>query len=219
MAEMLVPRKRGPYRTGVRRREQLVESASRVFAEYGFAGGSIRTIAAGVGVTSATLIQHFGSKEGLLEAVLENWEQQQEAFAPTSAKGLAYIRATRGYIQYHLQHRGLIELFITLAAEATSPSHPAHEFMVNRYKRSLTVLAEKFREACDAGEVAPMTDRQIEFETRQMFAMLDGLELQWLLDPTVNMAEMYQNYLEEMIRRLQPRDARCEGQAARSLED
>src|SRR6478609_7300154 len=70
------PNQRGPYRTGIRRREQIVEAATEVFAESGYAGGSIRAIAVRAGITNATLLQHFGSKEGLLQAVLEDWDRR-----------------------------------------------------------------------------------------------------------------------------------------------
>ena len=56
--------RRGPYRTGIRRREQIIDAATAVFAEYGYAGGSVRTIAERVGVSPASLLQHFGSKKG-----------------------------------------------------------------------------------------------------------------------------------------------------------
>ena len=202
MPEALATAGRGPYRTGIKRREQIVESASRVFAEFGYAGGSIRTIAAGVGVAPATLLQHFGSKEGLLEAVLEQWQSQVDAFVPLDQKGLAYLEATRSFISFHLEHRGLIELFLTLSAEATSPSHPAHDFIQDRYARAIGTVAGKMREARDTGEIGPLTDAQIMAEVRLMFAVLDGLELQWLLDADVDLPGLYDAYLSETIRRL-----------------
>ena len=81
---------RGPYRTGIRRREQIVATAIAVFGEYGYAGGSIRTIAERVGVSHATLLQHFGSKEGLLTAVLQEWDRR------TVEANLAGVVATDG---------------------------------------------------------------------------------------------------------------------------
>ena len=66
-------RARGQYRKGIKRRQDIVKAASEVFAEFGYSGGSIRTIADRVGASPATLMQHFGSKEGLLAAVLEDW--------------------------------------------------------------------------------------------------------------------------------------------------
>lgn len=46
------------------------------FGEHGFAGASLRTIAKQAGVNHATLIQHFGSKEGLLTTVLEERDRR-----------------------------------------------------------------------------------------------------------------------------------------------
>ena len=71
---------------GSKRREQIVATAITVFGEYGYAGGSIRTIADRVGISHATLLQHFGSKEGLFAAIvaeiLESMDGQQPADSP-----------------------------------------------------------------------------------------------------------------------------------------
>ncbi len=192
---------RGPYRNGVRRREQIVESAAKVFAEFGYSGGSIRTIATTVGVSPASLIQHFGSKEGLLEAVLEDWERQVEDVAPHHLQGLAYFEATRGYMRFHLAHRGLIELFLTMTAEASSPVHPARRFIQARYARTIATHVRHLREARELGEIGPLTDEQIHREVQMVFAVLDGLELQWLLDPSVDLAGLYDQYLDHALAR------------------
>ena len=102
MAGATASTSRGPYRTGIKRREQIVESASHVFAEFGYSGGSIRTIATRVGISPASLIQHFGSKEGLLEAVLEDWTEQTAGLLPDDVHGLAYFEAMRGLMDFTL---------------------------------------------------------------------------------------------------------------------
>src|SRR3954466_16049041 len=83
---------RGPYRTGVRRREQIVATAITVFGEYGYAGGSIRPIADRGGGSPAPLLQHFGSKEGFLTAVLEEWDRQTVEARLADVSGLEYFR-------------------------------------------------------------------------------------------------------------------------------
>ena len=52
-------------------RARLVEAASDVFAEDGFSGASIQTIAARADVTSAAIYRHFDGKADLLLSVLE----------------------------------------------------------------------------------------------------------------------------------------------------
>lgn len=203
MAEIAAVGPRGPYRNGIKRREQIVRSAAKVFAEMGYSGGSIRTIAARVGVSPATLIQHFGNKEGLLEAVLEAWTRETDAIYGRHLEGLAWIESTRGWIDYHLHHRGLIELFLTMAAEASSPTHPARAFIQHRYADTFHHFTHHLRVACRLGEVAPLTDIEIETEARVLIAVLDGLELQWLIDPAMDLASRYDEHLTRTIRRWQ----------------
>src|SRR3954447_12013208 len=131
---------RGPYRTGVRRREQLIAVAIDAFGEHGFAGASIRVIAEQAGVSHATLIQHFGSKEGLLMAVLQEWDRKTVANSLTDVSGLDYFRRLPEVMALHQDNRGLLELFTTIAAEASSPAHPAHAFIAQRYTANLATL-------------------------------------------------------------------------------
>jgi len=58
-----------------RTREQThasaLNAAARVFAEFGFEGTTLSRIASLAGVTPATLCHHFGSKQGLYDAVVD----------------------------------------------------------------------------------------------------------------------------------------------------
>lgn len=190
---------RGPYRTGLRRREQIVASAITVFGEVGFAGGSIRTIAERVGVSHVTLLQHFGSKEGLLMAVLQEWDRQTVEARLTDVAGLDYFRRLPEVIGAHLQNRGLLELFTTIAAEASSPSHPAHASIQRRYTDNIATLAGHLQQAVDAGDVAAFTTTEIEREVRLVTAVLDGIGLQWLLDPSTDVTGCVETYINRTI--------------------
>ena len=190
---------RGPYRTGIRRREQIVAVAMAVFGEYGFAGGSIRAIAERVGVSHATLLQHFGSKDGLLMAVLQEWDRQTVETSLTGVAGLDYFRRLPEVMGAHLSNRGLLELFTTIAAEASSPAHPAHAFIQRRYTENLATLATHLQQAVDAGDVAPLTPAQIDIEVRLVTAVLDGIGLQWLLDPSTDVVAGITTYVTRTI--------------------
>ena len=54
-------------------RAAIVEAAAVCFAARGFDGCSIDEVAAEAGVTKPTVYAHFGSKEGLCEALVEGW--------------------------------------------------------------------------------------------------------------------------------------------------
>lgn len=53
------------------KREYILEVAEKVFAELGYEGASTRHLATEAGVNMAMLNYYFGSKDGLLKAVLE----------------------------------------------------------------------------------------------------------------------------------------------------
>jgi AcrR family transcriptional regulator len=199
MQESAQTRTRGPYRTGIRRREQLVGIAMDVFGEYGFAGGSIRTIAEQAGVNHATLIQHFGSKEGLLTAVLEEWDRRTVENGLTDVSGLDYFRRLPDVMAAHQNNPGLLELFTTIAAEASNPAHPGHAFITRRYATNLATLAAHLREAVEAGDIAPLSPAQIEVEVRLLTAMMDGIGLQWLLNPGTDIRSSVSTYVERAI--------------------
>jgi len=195
MSESTKVMTRGPYKTGVRRREQLIAGAVDVFAQNGYAGGSVRAIAEQAGVSHATLIQHFGSKEGLLTAVLEEWDRRTVQDDLADVNGLDYFRRLPEVMAAHQRHPGLLQLFTTIAAEATSPAHPAHAFIQQRYSGNLATLARHLRHAADVGDVAPLTDSQIMVEVRLVTAALDGIGLQWLLDPSTDMHSTVSAYV------------------------
>jgi AcrR family transcriptional regulator len=190
---------RGPYRSGIRRREQIVAVAITVFGEYGFAGGSIRTIADRVGVSHATLLQHFGSKEALLMAVLKEWDRQTVETSLADVSGLDYFRRLPEVMTAHLSNRGLLELFTTIAAEASSPAHPAHAFIQRRYTDNLATLATHLQQAVDTGDVAPLTPAEIGIEVRLVTAVLDGIGLQWLLDPSTDVTASVETYVNRTV--------------------
>ncbi|MDQ0634195.1 AcrR family transcriptional regulator [Arthrobacter pascens] len=190
---------RGPYKRGIRRREQIVAAAIPIFGEHGFAAGSIRTIAERVGVSHATLLQHFGSKEGLLMAVLEEWDRQTVERGFTGVSGLDYFRRLPLVMGEHLANRGLLELFTTMAAEASGPNHPARDFIQRRYTHNLTTLATHLQQAVDDGDVAPFTPAEIDIEVRLATAVLDGIGLQWLLDPATDVVATVTTYINRAV--------------------
>ena len=56
---------------GAQTRQRILDAATALFAEKGFSGAHVNEIVAGAGTTKPMVYYHFGSKEGLFAAVLE----------------------------------------------------------------------------------------------------------------------------------------------------
>ncbi|MGF7235697.1 MAG: TetR/AcrR family transcriptional regulator, partial [Frankia sp.] len=65
-------------------RDRILSVAGDLFAERGFAGTSVRDIAAALGVTKAALYYHFTSKDEILDAMMTPAFERFEAFARTA---------------------------------------------------------------------------------------------------------------------------------------
>src|SRR3954447_24260940 len=72
-----MPRQRDGTGTGAR--ERLLAAAMEHVAEHGVGDLSLRGLAAALGTSHRMLIYHFGSREGLLIAVIRAVEDQQRA--------------------------------------------------------------------------------------------------------------------------------------------
>lgn len=193
---------RGQYKNGVRTRAGALHSALAVFAQYGYSG-SLRQIAERVGVTPAALGRHFGKKHELLLAVLEYWGTQVDVEIPQRS-GIEYFHRLRDVMSYHVRNRGQIELFITIAAEATNIHHPAHRFMVERFEKLILEAVGHLERAEQNGDIRNFTRDERITEARMVFALMDGLELQWLLNPTINLEETFNAHLDCIVMRWLP---------------
>lgn len=194
---------RGPYRTGVRRKAQIVDAAWAIFARRGYATSSLREIADAVGVTTAALLRHFTSKEELLVATLERWEEGTHELSIRTAlgDGLDYFLTFPALMRYHVQHPGLIELFLTICTEASDPDHPARDWVAARYAAIVREGVAQLHHASDLGLMRAMSDREAEAEVRALYAMMDGLELQWMADPRVDLVAQFEGALTITLQR------------------
>ena len=59
-------------------RQRIIMAASQAFSEQGYARSTTRGIAAAAGVTEVTLFRHFGSKQNLFAAVLEQYSARPD---------------------------------------------------------------------------------------------------------------------------------------------
>jgi AcrR family transcriptional regulator len=66
----------------LRRRQELLDAVVKECAERGIGDRSLRDVAAAVGTSHRMLLHHFGSREELLLAIVEEVERRQRALLP-----------------------------------------------------------------------------------------------------------------------------------------
>jgi len=187
------------YAKGRAKRQQIVEEATALFGEVGYRSASLREIATRCGMSHPGLLHHFPSKELLLSAVLEHRDAvDAERYTLVEGSGAERLGRFLELVGHNAEVPGLVELFATLAAEASAPDHPAHDYFVERYERTRRSLTSVFEAVGAEGRLAPGTDpAHLAVAT---VALTDGLQVQWLLDRrSVDMAAALSRYFAAVV--------------------
>jgi AcrR family transcriptional regulator len=106
-----------------RRREEIIETASRIFAEHGYRASDLNLVAERLGVSKGTIYNYFPSKIELFMACVELGKTglhraHQEAVAGAPDCPLAQIReAMQAYFQFFDQNPQHIELMMQARGE------------------------------------------------------------------------------------------------------
>lgn len=99
-------------------RQRILAAATAEFANHGFGGARVERISSGAGTVDRMLYYHFGSKEDLFRAVLEEAYARlgvaESALDLTRAEPIAGMRAlVRFTWRYYLEHPEFIRLLNT----------------------------------------------------------------------------------------------------------
>ncbi|MEU4424003.1 TetR/AcrR family transcriptional regulator [Actinoplanes sp. NPDC024001] len=175
---------------GERTRRRILHTALEIFAERGYAGVSLREVAARAGITHAGLLHYFTGKDDLLlTMMIERDRAEIEAIRGYVAAGTGPASVDEVIIRWMIRdiarnqsRPDIAPLFVKLSTEATESSHPAYDYFRGRYTRLRETLARGFAHEFAAAD-PPVTGRDPRLCAQQFIAMADGLQVQWLLDP------------------------------------
>jgi AcrR family transcriptional regulator len=135
-------RKRGRPRDPdleARRKAQILDTAARVFATFGFANTQVQTIANRIGVGNGTVYRYFPTKEQLflsaVERGLKELEAEMDAVLAEPCEGADLIRrAVRAYLAFFHRRPEMAELFIQ--ERAAFPHHHRPLYFVTKDEES-----------------------------------------------------------------------------------
>jgi AcrR family transcriptional regulator len=152
-------------------------------------------------MTHAGVLHHFGSKEGLLVAMLQYRDGVEAAGVPGRAQteGPAFLGHLLDTVAENVHRPGVVQAYSVLSAESVTEGHPAQQY----FRERLSGLRAKI-----AGVLAEMSDRdagepEVQQDAATLVAVMDGLQVQWLLDPdAIDMPATVARLMNEVVERL-----------------
>lgn len=171
-----------PREDTARKREEILKAALETFGRRGYKSGSLTEIADQVGMTHAGVLHHFGSKEQLLLDVLLYRDTSEVAHLEGNRMpgGLDLFRHLVETARRNAARPGIVQAFAVLSGDSVTDGHPAQEWFRARYAQLRNEVAEALRTAC--AEDDPPSDAAVSDAAASILAVMDGLQIQWLLD-------------------------------------
>ncbi len=142
-----------------RREDEILVEATRQFAEKGYAGTDIDSIAASLQVGKGTIYRYFPSKRELLASALENGLSALHQFVQGRVDAVEdnldkiYV-AVRAFLEYFDQHPQLAELFLQERACFKDQTQPT--FFTVRQER-MEPWVERHQQLIAAGRIRAAT--------------------------------------------------------------
>lgn len=173
---------------------QILEESVRLVSRHGFYGFSLQDVANAVGISQAGLLHYVGTKEGLLQLLVE--QRYDHRFDPEDYVATGDPAATHpdgasfpGYCRYLVRNNAadpqLIRLYMVLGAEAIAPDHPAHQYFDSRPDDVWELYSQtRWRIPREVGtweDARPLVEMAIE--------AMDGVQLRSFRSPEVSMID------------------------------
>jgi AcrR family transcriptional regulator len=183
------------------RRREILDAAVEIFGNRGYTGSSLVEIADRVGMTHAGVLHHFGSKDALLLEVLDHRDRTDVAHLEGKhiPDGLDLFRHLVKTALLNAQRAGIVQAFAVLSAESVTDGHPGRAYFEARYRTLRGDIDRAFRVMCrERGIDVPGT---VDAAAASILAVMDGLQVQWLLDPgAVDLARSTEFAIEAIVR-------------------
>jgi AcrR family transcriptional regulator len=125
------------------RRAELLAALIDAFAAGGIGGRSLRAIAESVGTSHRMLIHHFGSREELLVAIVEEVERRQAATLPAHPRDAAGAFAAMWTDVRREELRPFERLFFECYARGAQGERPFDRLLPGAVERWLDAAADQ----------------------------------------------------------------------------
>ena len=190
-----------PNRRGMRSRELVLDAAERVMAEHGFEAATIARVVEEAGIPLSSVYHYYGSKDGILLAVMERGAERFFADLPAwnrrigrPAEHLATVLSTAAATLE--RHPNFLRLLIVFAVQPPARVGGEIEVVVARVRRlGLDRLREQIAIAFGDDPDSPVTIRL----ARIALATIDGAFVASQADGTVTLEDLLQPFVPAVV--------------------
>jgi AcrR family transcriptional regulator len=181
-----------PNRRGVRSREAVLDAAERVMAAQGFEAATLARVVDEAGIPMSSVYHYFGSKEGILLAVMERGAERFFADLPRPEKRFGppaeHLQVMAEVVAATLdRHPNFLRLLIVFATQPRAGDGDEVQAVVARVReQALERLREQIALAFDEDRGDRVTDRLARFA----LATIDGAFVARQADAGVSLAEL-----------------------------
>lgn len=164
---------------------RLVEATLATIAEDGVAAATFENIGQRAGYSRGLATQHFGSKQGLLSAVVDYLHEQQDAALESAhideLNGLEALLAYSERYCRKLKRSEETQSYFKLLSDAVANAQETREIFAQSHARVKTKLAQLVRR----GQSEAVIRRDIEPDIAALMigSLLLGVSMQLLIDP------------------------------------
>jgi len=194
---------------------RMIEAAIGLLNTEGADGTTLKAIGEVAGYSRGLATHHFGGKSGLLRSLLRQVHQEfideLNARVGTHTGLTALATAAEVHRDYVLGHRDRLRAMYILWFGALDPGTDFKPNVARFMQRQRETMADWIRGGQQSGEIPPAVDAE-RMATR-FYAMLTGINLQWLIDAELDLMRVYADLQQGM------RDALCVRADAASARD
>ncbi len=144
-------------------RDRILGEATRLFAERGFGGTSVREIVEAAGVTKPVLYYHYGNKEGLFLEAVQTWmarlgQVMADAVSGADPVPVRLHRFLTAYLAWLGAHTDALKLL--MACRHTPEDGQPEVDMMSMHRQHGELLAALLAEGIDEGAIRADADPQ-----------------------------------------------------------
>ena len=196
---------RRPSQRGDARKKRIIEVATSMLARNGSRGTTLGDIAVAVGVSQAAVVYHFGTKEGLLHAVLDYRDQFEDTqlWRMGPDPGLRIFDIISGIVRSWDDHPDIVGLLAVLLAENVADDGLLRPRLRRNYQLTVDRIAGTLGNAQERGEMRADADPRL--AAIEILAFLSGLELAWLVSPDIPAAQTASSWATSQVAQLRAR--------------